>query len=98
MTDQEFHRISKVLADPRRFRLLQRIVGSPDEEISCQLLLKEFKIAPATMSHHLKELETAGVVESRFDGQCKFLTAQTDVIQGYERELARRLGGFLWGN
>jgi ArsR family transcriptional regulator len=92
MTDQEFHRISKVLADPRRFRLLQRIVGSPDEAVSCQLLLQEFPIAPATMSHHLKELETAGVIESRFDGQCKFLTPRTDMIQGYERELGRRLG------
>ncbi len=92
MTDQEFHRISKVLADPRRFRLLQRIIGSADEEVSCQLLLKEFPIAPATMSHHLKELETSGIIESRFDGQCKFMTARTEVIQGYERELVRRLG------
>lgn len=92
MTDQEFHRISKVLADPRRFRLLQRIVGSPDEETSCQLLLKEFPIAPATMSHHLKELETAGVIESRFDGQHKFMVARHEVIRGYERELVRRLG------
>ena len=92
MTDQEFHRISKVLADPRRFRLLQQIIGGAPEEVSCQLMLKESGIAPATMSHHLKELETAGIIESRFDGQSKFLTARTDVIQGYERELARRLG------
>jgi ArsR family transcriptional regulator len=93
MTDQEFYRISKVLADPRRFRVLQRIIGTPaSEEVSCQALLKEFPIAPATMSHHLKELETAGVVESRFDGVHKFMAARSDVIQGYERELVRRLG------
>jgi ArsR family transcriptional regulator len=91
MTDQEFYRISKVLADPRRFRVLQRIMGT-QEEVSCQLLLKEFPIAPATMSHHLKELETAGVVESRFDGVHKFLVPRPEVIQGYERELVRRLG------
>ncbi|HXB27899.1 MAG TPA: helix-turn-helix domain-containing protein [Gemmatimonadaceae bacterium] len=91
MTDQEFYRISKVLADPRRFRVLQRIMGT-GEEVSCQLLLKEFPIAPATMSHHLKELETAGVVESRFDGVCKYLVPRPEVIQGYERELVRRLG------
>jgi ArsR family transcriptional regulator len=91
MTDQEFHRIAKALADPRRFRVLQRIIGT-SEEVSCQLLLKEFPIAPATMSHHLKELETAGLVESRFDGQFKFMLARPDVIHGYERELVRRLG------
>jgi ArsR family transcriptional regulator len=91
MTDQEFYRISKVLADPRRFRVLQRIMGTV-EEVSCKALLKEFPIAPATMSHHLKELETAGVVESRFDGVSKFLVARPEVIQGYERELVRRLG------
>ena len=92
MTDQEFHRIAKVLADPRRFGVLQRIVAGNSAEVSCQLLLKEFPIAPATMSHHLKELETAGLVESRFDGQCKYLTARPEVIHGYERELGRRLG------
>jgi len=91
MTDQEFYRIGKALADPRRFRVLQRIIATPGEA-SCQALLKEFPIAPATMSHHLKELETAGVVESRFDGVCKFMMARTDVLQGYERELVRRLG------
>jgi ArsR family transcriptional regulator len=91
MTDQEFHRIAKALSDPRRFKLLQRIIGTR-EEISCQSLLKEFPIAPATMSHHLKELETAGVVESRFDGQFKFMVARPDVVQSYERELGRRLG------
>ena len=91
MTDQEFYRISKVLADPRRFRVLQRIMGT-GEEISCQALLEEFPIAPATMSHHLKELETAGVVESRFDGVRKYMVALPEVIQGYERELVRRLG------
>lgn len=92
MTDQEFHRIAKVLADPRRFRVLQRIIGGTGEEVSCQTLLQEFPIAPATMSHHLKELETAGLVESRFDGQFKYMVARADVIQGYERELVRRLG------
>jgi ArsR family transcriptional regulator len=91
MTDQEFHRIAKVLADPRRFRLLQRIIGT-SEEVSCQSLLKEFPIAPATMSHHLKELETSGIIESRFDGQHKFMVARPEVIQSYERELGRRLG------
>lgn len=92
MTDQEFHRVAKALADPRRFRVLQRIVAGSTEEVSCQLLLKEFPVAPATMSHHLKELETAGLVESRFDGQQKFLLPRPEVIQGYERELGRRLG------
>ena len=92
MTDQEFHRVAKALADPRRFRVLQRIVAGSSEEVSCKLLIKEFAIAPATMSHHLKELETAGLVESRFDGQSKFLLARSEVIQGYERELGRRLG------
>jgi len=91
MTDQEFYRISKVLADPRRFRVLQRIMER-GEEVSCKALLEEFPIAPATMSHHLKELETAGVVESRFDGVRKFTVARPEVIQGYERELVRRLG------
>jgi ArsR family transcriptional regulator, arsenate/arsenite/antimonite-responsive transcriptional repressor len=90
MTDQEFHRIAKVLADPRRFQLLERIAA--DGEVSCQALMRDIPVSASTMSHHLKELETSGVVESRMEAQCKVLTARPDVIQSYQRELAKRLG------
>jgi DNA-binding transcriptional ArsR family regulator len=90
MPDAAFHRIAKALADPKRFRILQRVVASPDA-IQCQALLAEFDIAPATMSHHLKELTTAGLIEAHKDGQCLLVAADRQAIARYERELAHRL-------
>jgi ArsR family transcriptional regulator, arsenate/arsenite/antimonite-responsive transcriptional repressor len=90
MTDQQFQRIAKALADPRRFQVMQRVAAT-DGEVACQALRDEFTIAAATMSHHLKELEVAGLVRSRHQGQQKILTADRGTITRYQRELARRL-------
>jgi ArsR family transcriptional regulator, arsenate/arsenite/antimonite-responsive transcriptional repressor len=89
MNDSEFHRIAKALSDPTRFRVLQRVASV--DEVHCQVLLKEFGIAPATMSHHLKELQTAGVLRSRKDGQCVVLSVERDAVEQYGEELMQRL-------
>jgi ArsR family transcriptional regulator len=51
--------ILKALADPRRFELLERIAkaGCP---LGCSQALAALPISAATLSHHIKELETAG--------------------------------------
>ena len=90
LTDSAFHRITKALAEPNRFRILQRLAGSP-EALHCQLLLGEMRVAPATMSHHLKELSTAGLIDTRKDGQHLLAEANHQMIARYERELSRRL-------
>jgi ArsR family transcriptional regulator len=63
--------IAKALSDPRRQGILERIAGQ--QSMGCSALLEAVPITPATMSHHLKELETAGLIETRREG--KFVTA-----------------------
>ena len=53
--------------DPRRFAILDRIAASV--EWPCQSLCAEFPVSKATLSHHLRELETAGLVTMRKDGK-----------------------------
>jgi DNA-binding transcriptional ArsR family regulator len=49
-------------------------------------------VAQATVSHHLTELTDAGLVETRSEGQFKYLRARPDVLALYVAELQRRIG------
>ncbi|HZQ24239.1 MAG TPA: metalloregulator ArsR/SmtB family transcription factor [Terriglobales bacterium] len=60
MTKQQMHRISKALADPRRYELLSRVAKTG--ELACSDLRCEIPISAATLSHHLKELANAGLL------------------------------------
>lgn len=70
--------ILKALADPRRFELLERIAKSSCP-LGCSEALAALKIAPATLSHHIKELETAGLIRARREGKYVFLSICPDV-------------------
>ncbi len=54
----------KALGDPIRLRLLSRITSAPDGEICvCDLTGGEFAVSGPTISHHLRVLREAGLIE-----------------------------------
>jgi ArsR family transcriptional regulator, arsenate/arsenite/antimonite-responsive transcriptional repressor len=71
--------ILKALADPRRFELLERIAhaGCP---LGCTEARAALPISAATLSHHIKELETAGLIDVRREGKFHFLTLRPGVL------------------
>jgi ArsR family transcriptional regulator len=71
--------ILKALADPRRFELLERIskAGCP---LGCSQALAALPISAATLSHHIKELETAGLIDVRREGKFHYLTLRPGVL------------------
>jgi ArsR family transcriptional regulator len=71
--------ILKALADPRRFELLERIAKA-DCPLGCTQALATLPISAATLSHHIKELETAGLVHVRREGKFHFLTLRPGVL------------------
>ncbi len=87
----QFDRIAKALADPRRFEMLSAIAAK--DELPCRTLVAKFPVAQATVSHHLKELVVAGLVDERQEAQSKFFRARRDVLEAYFTELRGRLGG-----
>jgi biotin operon repressor len=65
MPNERLVEIFKCLADPTRLRIIGLIV----EEPRCgQELASELRLAPATVSHHLRRLQQAGLLRERRDG------------------------------
>jgi len=91
MTPQQVIKITKALADPTRFRLLQTIAST--RESCCGELARGFPITQATVSQHLKVLTEAGLVEARREGQFNYYRMRRDVFDAYQRTLATALVG-----
>jgi len=85
---EQFQRIAKALADPRRFEILEHIASQG--EVGCRRLCGCFPVRQATISHHLKELAGAGLVESRRDGQFVYYRTRPAVLEEYMEDLGRR--------
>jgi ArsR family transcriptional regulator len=86
---EQFQRIAKALADPRRFEILEHI--AQQSEVGCRRLCGCFPVRQATISHHLKELASAGLVESRRDGQFVYYRTRPAVLETYMAELRRKM-------
>lgn len=87
LDDEQFARISKALADPKRFEMLQRIAASR-ETPSCSCLVDAVALAPATVSHHLRELESAGLVDVRREGKFAYISLRRSVLDAYVKRLS----------
>lgn len=79
--------ILKALADPKRFELLERIARSTCP-MSCSEVLPGLAISPATLSHHIKELETAGLIQVRPQGKFHFLSISPGVLEALVANLS----------
>lgn len=89
MTDERFNLIAKALADPRRYDLLRRI-GKAGDTLACeQIRTTCCEVTPATLSHHMKELETAGLVESTREGKFVTYRLRREVLAAYLAEMGK---------
>jgi ArsR family transcriptional regulator len=87
---ERFERIAKALADSRRFQILEKIANC--REVGCQRLCEQFPVAQPTMSHHLKELARAELIEPWREGQFVFYRFRADILHEYVMALEVRLG------
>ena len=87
LTDDQMHAIARAVADPRRFAILQQIARQ--DCTACGSLAEQKVLSPATISHHIKELTDAGLIEVQRDGRCASLTLHRDVWSAYLNQLAK---------
>jgi ArsR family transcriptional regulator len=89
LTDKDIARIARALAEPRRYQLLKEIGACKADATSCAALRDHHKVTAATLSHHLKELETAGLIETTRDGKFMNIALRRDVLDAYLGQLQK---------
>jgi ArsR family transcriptional regulator len=76
----------KALADPKRFELLERISRARCP-LACAAAGDALAIAPATLSHHIKELQTSGLIDIRREGKFHMLSIKPGVLEALANSL-----------
>lgn len=79
--------IGRVLAEPRRVQMLREIAAFR-EPMSRARLHQSHRVSSATLSHHIKQLKTAGSIEIARKGKCASVMLQRDVLRAYVDRLS----------
>lgn len=85
MDRRELARISKALSDPTRLRIFEGI--SSCKEMFCGQVVEKYNLTPGTISHHLKILADANLIETRRKGQFIFMRSRPETVRDYARAL-----------
>lgn len=89
LTDKDFARIARALAEPRRVEILRQVGESDSGQLPCADLNARHGVSAATMSHHIKELETAGLIDTERDGKCMIITLRRAMLKAYLDRLSK---------
>lgn len=76
----------RALGDETRLRILRMLVGS---EVCVCDLARELEIAQPLLSHHLKTLREAGLVQARRDGRWMHYSLDPEVVEGLGGALSK---------
>ncbi|WP_119680703.1 ArsR/SmtB family transcription factor [Indioceanicola profundi] len=77
------------LGHPTRLAIYRRLVQAGDEGLPVGALGEELGVVPSTLSHHVKQLVTVGLIEQVRGGRtlyCRPVYRQMDSLMGFLTE------------
>jgi DNA-binding transcriptional ArsR family regulator len=87
MDRSEVGKISKALGNETRLRIFEAISAS--EQMNCGDIVSVRGVTRATVSHHLKILNEAGLIACRREGQFVYSQVVPETIAAYTQALAK---------
>jgi ArsR family transcriptional regulator, arsenate/arsenite/antimonite-responsive transcriptional repressor len=88
LTEDQVLLIARALADRRRYEILKRL-GECRDALACCKVRDCMGISPTTLSHHMKELEIAGLVKVVREGKFASYILQRDMIEAFFRSVRK---------
>lgn len=85
---EQLARALRVLAEPARLRLMSLIGGQPDGEACVCDLTLPLGLSQPTVSHHLKVLAEAGLVEREQRGRWAFYRVRREPMRALSAAIA----------
>jgi ArsR family transcriptional regulator len=81
----QIEKISKALADQTRLKIYEHIASH--EGVHCCALVEMRGVTPATVSHHLKILSEAGLIECKREGQFVLNKVNTEILEEFAKSV-----------
>jgi ArsR family transcriptional regulator len=88
LSERQIGMIAKALADPRRLEILKQ-AGENTDGAPCSDLRQCQPVTAATLSHHMKELENAGLIVVVREGKFARLLLQRHILKAYLDHLGK---------
>lgn len=80
-------RVFKALADRTRYEVVRTLVAS--DEVCCAQFVETFDLSAPALSHHLRVLESCGLIQGRKQGLHMFYRLNREQLRQYVPEFER---------
>ena len=90
LTLKQLEKIAKALGDVNRLRILQ-LIARHGGNGACSAIQECVKLAQPSVSHHIKILIEAGLLEAEKEGRHYSYKLQQETLQGYLETMAEQL-------